>query len=501
MPYKKVSLDKIFLGLFLLFLAFIFLTFRDYGTSWDEKYHFDQGKTALENFSDPYKTSEVAQNTYAVPEGLFFAMLYNLPLKILSEEENYEALHLIKALFGSLTLVFIYLSFKTINLDRWSLVLAPLFLIFSPRFLGDLFDNHNDIAATLLYSVQIFLAIKILKNALDLGIWKWIITLSVVSAISFEHRPGLTMITAITMVLLAWIYLDKALHKKIDLLKPIKIFFIFLIVFIVSLFAVDPYVAAHGITGIPLKAQLSIAPLDPNFRIFYEGKIISAMNLPREYLPKFIAITTPIITLILLIIGTGFMAINLRAIYILILASLYLPIATIIIINPMQFDAWRHLLFLSVPLVMIASIGFNSLLSIVNLKIKWVMVALLIINLGLVAKEYFLLHPYEYVYFNSLVGGLKGASLRFETDYWGKSTKEATLWLENNLASDQSKEYKIATCVSTFQTEYYFTPNMYTVDDEAADFYICPRAVSDKLPDKKPIHSITREGVPINYIK
>lgn len=35
------------------------------------------------------------------------------------------------------------------------------------------------------------------------------------------------------------------------------------------------------------------------------------------------------------------------------------------------------------------------------------------------------LHPYEYVYYNSLIGGVDGAVRRFETDYWGISFKEA----------------------------------------------------------------------------
>jgi hypothetical protein len=35
------------------------------------------------------------------------------------------------------------------------------------------------------------------------------------------------------------------------------------------------------------------------------------------------------------------------------------------------------------------------------------------------------LHPYEYTYFNSLVGGTDGASRRYETDYWCTSYREA----------------------------------------------------------------------------
>ncbi|MGZ9222659.1 MAG: hypothetical protein ACXW4Q_11170, partial [Anaerolineales bacterium] len=35
------------------------------------------------------------------------------------------------------------------------------------------------------------------------------------------------------------------------------------------------------------------------------------------------------------------------------------------------------------------------------------------------------LHPYEYVYYNQFIGGVKGAVDRFELDYWGTSYREA----------------------------------------------------------------------------
>ena len=35
------------------------------------------------------------------------------------------------------------------------------------------------------------------------------------------------------------------------------------------------------------------------------------------------------------------------------------------------------------------------------------------------------LHPYEYVYYNELVGGLQGAEGRFELDYWATGFREA----------------------------------------------------------------------------
>ena len=39
------------------------------------------------------------------------------------------------------------------------------------------------------------------------------------------------------------------------------------------------------------------------------------------------------------------------------------------------------------------------------------------------------LHPYEYIYYNTFIGGEKGAFRRFELDYWGISYREAADWL------------------------------------------------------------------------
>ena len=40
------------------------------------------------------------------------------------------------------------------------------------------------------------------------------------------------------------------------------------------------------------------------------------------------------------------------------------------------------------------------------------------------------LHPYEYIYYNRLVGGVQGAFRRFELDYWGTSYREAAAYLD-----------------------------------------------------------------------
>ena len=42
------------------------------------------------------------------------------------------------------------------------------------------------------------------------------------------------------------------------------------------------------------------------------------------------------------------------------------------------------------------------------------------------------LHPYQYIYFNRLVGGVQGAAGKYELDYWATSYREAALFLNEN---------------------------------------------------------------------
>ena len=44
------------------------------------------------------------------------------------------------------------------------------------------------------------------------------------------------------------------------------------------------------------------------------------------------------------------------------------------------------------------------------------------------------LHPYQYIYYNSFVGGVHGAFHNYELDYWGTSYYEAAEYV-NQVAS------------------------------------------------------------------
>jgi hypothetical protein len=120
------------------------------------------------------------------------------------------------------------------------------------------------------------------------------------------------------------------------------------------------------------------------------------------------------------------------------------------------------------------------------------------------------LHPYQYLYYNPLVGGLEGASRRFATDYWVDIMPEAVDDLEAYVAKldgPQKGEHRYAVAVcgqrESFEDEARGDPSLQWVDDwSKADFFIAPTHMNcDRALDGRVIAGISRLGVLIGVVK
>ena len=95
------------------------------------------------------------------------------------------------------------------------------------------------------------------------------------------------------------------------------------------------------------------------------------------------------------------------------------------------------------------------------------------------------LHPYEYLFYNSIVGGLEGASRHYDLDYWFGSMPEANARLEAYLRQTTPEDsvrspriYSVAVCgerpsfekaVTLPQLRWDFMPEW-----EQSDFFLTP---------------------------
>lgn len=173
----------------------------------------------------------------------------------------------------------------------------------------------------------------------------------------------------------------------------------------------------------------------------YFGQEIASGNLPWHYLPVLLAIqlTEPILPLAAL----GVYALyrrhkELRPLspeWIAVCVWFFLPAGAIVLFPIGIYNNFRQVFFLIPPLFFLAGMGVDlGLERIGHAPWKLVLAAILLFP-GLVRIVH--LHPYEYIHYNGLVGGFRGASRSFEMDYWCTSYRTAVEHL-NEIAEQRA---------------------------------------------------------------
>jgi hypothetical protein len=107
-----------------------------------------------------------------------------------------------------------------------------------------------------------------------------------------------------------------------------------------------------------------------------------------------------------------------------------LPLAGFILSRTPLYDNFRQVFFILPPVFLMVGVVFEK---IKQTALQMALIALVILPgvIGILR-----LHPYEYIYYNTFVGGEVGAFRRFELDYWGTSYREAADWLNGDAPQD-----------------------------------------------------------------
>jgi hypothetical protein len=156
--------------------------------------------------------------------------------------------------------------------------------------------------------------------------------------------------------------------------------------------------------------------------VLFNGVIYQSDKLPAGYLPGMLALTLsePVWLLFLGGLGVGlWRAFHQRLEWrdlLPVLLWFLLPFAYVVLRRPPIYDGYRHFMFILPPVFVFAALAFQALFE--RLRRPWASGLLLAVVLlpGLIALVS--LNPYQYTYYNALVGGTGGAFRRYETDYW-----------------------------------------------------------------------------------
>jgi hypothetical protein len=190
-----------------------------------------------------------------------------------------------------------------------------------------------------------------------------------------------------------------------------------------------------GPIAVLLESLQMMSDFPLNTPVLFFGDTYQPSELPRSYFPILLGLqlTEPALFLIAagLVISVMIFIRNRQREPLLLFAGWFLfPALWILLSDSPLYDNARQLLFLWPALFLLAGLGIDWLISFLKSNQLKAALLLAIALPGIVACVR--LHPYQYVYYNSLAGGVGGAYRNFELDYWVTSFKESMEYLNEH---------------------------------------------------------------------
>jgi hypothetical protein len=241
--------------------------------------------------------------------------------------------------------------------------------------------------------------------------------------------------------------------------------------------------------------------------VLFNGATYQANDLPASYVPMFLAIqlTEPVwilFTVGLMVAIYGLMKRQTQKSELLALTVVWfvLPLITFVILRPTLYDNFRQSFFIVPPIFFMSGLAFDLIR---KPAIQGALIALVLLP-GLIAS--LRLHPYEYVYYNQFIGGVKGAVDRFELDYWATSYREAAS--EANRIAPPNANVWVDGPAHLFNTFARPDFHIYSPQEaERAEHYdvVVTLARYDlektSFPEAKIVYSVKREGAVFAIIR
>lgn len=180
------------------------------------------------------------------------------------------------------------------------------------------------------------------------------------------------------------------------------------------------------------------------------------------------------------------------------------PVAYAILRSVTLYNSERHFLFIYPPLVIISAAACSHVVRCaVGRRIAWA--SSLVVIACFVAEPVLFMwraHPNEYVYFNPLIGGVPGASRKFDLDYWGNCLRETTLWM---MAHRGPERPTLVTTNRGLAYEYLAgDPSYDGVYEGPVHFellHLMEPEERDSLVKESVLHAVQVDGVPLCVVK
>ena len=509
-------------GLIMLGAVLALLTFRDYGVTWDEDVHNWYGNFVLDYYV----------SFFADRNALHWCDLYNYgaifdttaaALNRVSPIGTYETRHLLNALVGVLGLAGCCKLGHAVGGARVGF-LAALFLLVTPNYYGQMFNNPKDIPFAVGVVWAIYYMVRIIP-VLPRPPLRLLAKVGVAIGMTMGVRAGGLLLLGYLGLLLAldggWravaagrpsLLIETAWTSFSRILLPVVLFAYPVMLLFWPWGQTDPIEN-------PLRALAFFSHQNFPFSTLFAGRFVPASNLPWTYLPTYVALALPELILVLLLcvpilagaaLVRGLLRISReRALaYLLLGVGIVFPVAFAVAIKAVLFDGMRHFIFV-LPLAAVAAalVADQAWMRLARYRYRKPIYAVLALYGFAHVSVMTMLHPDQYVYYNSFVGGVAGAEQKFKLDYWANSYAEAVQGLEDYLRTAygpdfEEREFTVAVCGPPISANYYFPANFrFTRQLTRADFFIAfTKDNCDRSLPGRPVYQVERMGALLSVV-
>lgn len=442
---SKIKLFLISLIIPLIFLFISLLTINDYGETTDEKfdqhigefYYYQWKEKGLDGLNKRF--IELQRN---------YGPLFDV-IAVASNDVFYKRTGIIKNPVASYHLPVIIISVITIFFTfwyaylNWGIIpafLSSLTLTLMPRFIGDSQNNLKDTPTMTFFLISLFFFFLALKKS------------RLLYYLIAGFFLGLTYTIKINAIaVLPIVGLWTLLTNKLNLQKLTKFAFsssLSLVMALITILIFWPYYRYDTLIRF-IETYKTFKYHVWNEYILYLGNHYRGHEVPWHYPFVIFGVTLPTFYLVLFLISL-FIAIyyiyrrNPQAIRLIFLFSwIVIPTLSQVISGAPMYDGIRHFLVILPPIAIL--IGFTVwkigkfLQESMSKNSKFIYVLYIVIisfSYTSLLLTNIRIHPYQIVYFNGLVGGIKGAYGKFDLDYWGQSLKQAAQWINNSLPNN-----------------------------------------------------------------
>lgn len=492
------------------------LLVRDYGISNDEEVQHHYGALIINYYTSGFRDTALFnyKNLYLYG-GLFDIVAVGIA-KLLPYDP-FLIRHVLSAMIGVAGIAGAWATARLVAGPRAGLIALIALAVCGPYF-GGMFNHTKDVpfAAAVIWAIFF-----LLRACRDLPAPRWIDVIGfglMLGAATGLRAMGLLLIGYAGVLVLISVPRPLRLPDAVAFYSKSALRFApaALIGYLIMI-AAWPWAWLAPLN--PLRAVFSFAHFHYEIRTVVAGEIYRMADVPWWYVPFYLLIKVPLVVYagalcaialsLWALARDGLSRLPRRHIETAFIAFVAIfPVLCEALAEGPAFTGMRHFLFVVPPLAVLAGIGFDSVLAALSPR-RWLAAgatAALTLAFAWNVSVLVRLHPYEYMYYNQVVGGLEGAARRYEMDYWVNMMPEAVHALQDylGLAKEPSqKVYTVGVCGEKFSFDNYADKRLQASPGWLeADFFIAPTQMNcDRLVDGRVIATIKRFGVPIGVVK